>query len=402
MNIVVLDGGTTNPGDLSWAPLEALGTLTVYPDTPPELVLDRAQHAQAVIVNRVHLTREMIGALPELAYIGTLSIGVNQVDGAAARERGIPLCNVPFYCVDTVAQHALSLLLCLCGQVHAFSDTVRGGGWDDAVAMSHTTRPMVELSGKKLGILGYGHIGAKMAGFGQALGMEVLVYSRTKKEAPGCRWVSLEELFAESDVLSLHCPLTPETQGLVNRERLALMKPTALLINTARGGLIDEPSLAAALTGDEVLLDLYCGTGTIGLSMANRAKKLLGVEIIPQAVENAKENAARNHIHNARFLCGDAAQAAAELERQGERPHVVVIDPPRKGCSPELVKTIAAMTPRRVVYVSCDPATLARDLKLFAQLDYPPVEATPVDMFPGTAHVETVALLSRQAAEQRR
>ena len=247
MNIVVLDGGTTNPGDLSWAPLEALGTLTVHPDTPPELVLDRAQHTQAVIVNRVHLTREMIDALPELAYIGTLSIGVNQVDGAAARERGIPLCNVPFYCVDTVAQHALSLLLCLCGQVHAFSDTVRGGGWDDAVAMSHTTRPMVELAGKKLGILGYGHIGAKMAGFGQALGMEVLVYSRTKKEAPGCRWVSLEELFAGSDVLSLHCPLTPETQGLVNRERLALMKPTALLTNTARGGLIDEPALAAAL-----------------------------------------------------------------------------------------------------------------------------------------------------------
>ena len=123
MNIVVLDGGTTNPGDLSWAPLEALGTLTVYPDTPPELVLDRARNAQAVIVNRVHLTREMIDTLPELAYIGTLSIGVNQVDGAAARERGIPLCNVPFYCVDTGAQHARSLLLCLCGQVHAFSDT---------------------------------------------------------------------------------------------------------------------------------------------------------------------------------------------------------------------------------------------------------------------------------------
>ena len=166
--------------------------------------------------------------------------------------------------------------------------------------------------------------------------------------------------------------------------------------------LYEKAAEYAALTGDEVLLDLYCGTGTIGLSMAKGAKKLLGVEIIPQAVENAKENAARNHIHNAGFLCGDAAQAAAELERSGERPHVVVIDPPRKGCSPDLVRTIAAMAPRRVVYVSCDPATLARDLKLFAQLGYPPVEATPVDMFPGTAHVETVALLSRQAAEQRR
>ena len=166
--------------------------------------------------------------------------------------------------------------------------------------------------------------------------------------------------------------------------------------------LYEKAAEYAALTGDEVLLDLYCGTGTIGLSMANRAKKLLGVEIIPQAVENAKENAARNHIHNARFLCGDAAQAAAELERSGERPHVVVIDPPRKGCSPELVKTIAAMTPRRVVYVSCDPATLARDLKLFAQLGYPPVEATPVDMFPGTAHVETVALLSKGEIDSRK
>ena len=163
--------------------------------------------------------------------------------------------------------------------------------------------------------------------------------------------------------------------------------------------LYEKAAEYAALTGDEVLLDLYCGTGTIGLSMANRAKKLLGVEIIPQAVENAKENAARNHIHNARFFCGDAAQAAAELERSGERPHVVVIDPPRKGCSPDLVQTIAAMAPRRVVYVSCDPATLARDLKLFAQLGYPPVEATPVDMFPGTAHVETVALLARSEKE---
>ena len=162
--------------------------------------------------------------------------------------------------------------------------------------------------------------------------------------------------------------------------------------------LYEKAAEYASLTGEEVLLDLYCGTGTIGLSMAKGAKKLLGVEIIPQAVENAKENARRNGVQNAAFLCGDAAQAAAELERHGERPHVVVLDPPRKGCSPELVRTVAAMGPQRVVYVSCDPATLARDVKLFAQLGYPPVEATPVDMFPGTAHVETVALLSKQSA----
>lgn len=247
MNIVVLDGGTTNPGDISWAPLEALGTLTVYGDTPQELAVQRAKQAQAVIVNRVQLTRRVLDQLPALQYIGTLSIGVNQVDGAAARERGIPLCNVPFYCVDTVAQHALTLLLSLCGQAHAFSEAVRGGQWGRAVSMSHTTHPMLELAGKKLGILGYGHIGAKVARLGQALGMEVLVYSRTAKEAPGCRWVGMDELFRESDVLSLHCPLTAETRGIVDARRLAMMKPTALLINTARGGLIDETALADAL-----------------------------------------------------------------------------------------------------------------------------------------------------------
>ena len=152
----------------------------------------------------------------------------------------------------------------------------------------------------------------------------------------------------------------------------------------------------AQLTGEELLLDLYCGAGTIGLSLAGKARRLLGVEIIPEAVENARENAKLNGIENGEFFCGDAAEAAQMLAQRGERPDVIVLDPPRKGCSPELVETVAQFGPRRVVYVSCDPATLARDLKLFAQLGYPPVEAAPVDMFPGTAHVETVALLSNR------
>ncbi len=151
----------------------------------------------------------------------------------------------------------------------------------------------------------------------------------------------------------------------------------------------------AGLTGNEILLDLYCGAGTIGLSMSSKAKKVIGVEIMPEAIENARQNARDNGITNAEFLCGDAAQAAAELKSRGERPDVIVLDPPRKGCSPELIKTISEFSPERIVYVSCDPATLARDLKLFAELGYPPLEATPVDMFPATAHVETVALLSR-------
>ena len=151
----------------------------------------------------------------------------------------------------------------------------------------------------------------------------------------------------------------------------------------------------AGLTGEEILLDLYCGTGTIGLSMAHQAKKLIGVEVIEAAVDNARKNAQVNGIENAEFICGDAANAAEMLEQQGLRPNVIVIDPPRKGCDQSLIKTISRMAPDRVVYVSCDPATLARDLKWFTEEGYMPQEVTPVDMFPRTAHVETVVLLSK-------
>ncbi len=152
----------------------------------------------------------------------------------------------------------------------------------------------------------------------------------------------------------------------------------------------------AALTGSETLLDLYCGAGTIGMSMADRCKELIGVEIIPEAIENAKQNAERNGVYNARFLCGDATKAAETLRFEGIRPDVIVVDPPRKGLTPELIDTIVQMSPDRVVYVSCDPATLARDLKLFSEKDYSVKEITPCDMFPRTAHVEAVVMMSRK------
>lgn len=164
---------------------------------------------------------------------------------------------------------------------------------------------------------------------------------------------------------------------------------------TQAEALYNKAAEYAGLTGAETLLDLYCGTGTIGLSMASRAKKLIGAEIIPSAVENARKNAAHNHVTNAEFLCGDAKDAARILYERGERPDVIVIDPPRKGCDAAVITTIAAMRPTRVVYVSCDPATLARDLKQFTAEDYNIEAVTPVDMFPGTAHVETVCLLSK-------
>ncbi len=168
---------------------------------------------------------------------------------------------------------------------------------------------------------------------------------------------------------------------------------------TQAEALYNKAAEYAGLTGAETLLDLYCGTGTIGLSMASCAKKLIGAEIIPSAVENARKNAAHNHVTNAEFLCGDAKDAARILYERGERPDVIVIDPPRKGCDAAVITTIAAMRPTRVVYVSCDPATLARDLKQFTAEDYNIEAVTPVDMFPGTAHVETVVLLSHKKAD---
>lgn len=248
MDIVVLDGGTTNPGDLSWAPLEAFGRVTVYDSTPADCVVKRAQDAEALIVNRIVLNRAVLDALPKLRYIGTLATGYNTIDVRAAREKGVTVCNVPLYCVETVAQLTLALLLALCCRVEQLSAVTRSGGWNDAVEATHTTAPILELSGKTLGILGFGNIGRAVAQLGLALGMRVLVHSRTQRALPaGCTWCGFETLFETADVVSLHCPLTDETRGIVGASVLARMKPTALLINTARGALVDENALADAL-----------------------------------------------------------------------------------------------------------------------------------------------------------
>lgn len=253
MKIVILDGRTTNPGDISWKPLEALGSLTVYEDTPPELVVPRSLGAEALIINRIQMTKDVINSLPNLRFIGMLATGYNVVDTEVAKSRGIIVCNVPDYCAFNVAQQALTLLLCLCGNPHRYSALVKSGNWKEAEALNYDAYPLRELSGKKLGIVGFGSIGRKMAGLGLALGMRVLLYSRTKKDAPTeCQWSELEPLFSESDVVSLHCPLNDSTRHLVNRELLTLMKPTAFLINTARGGIVDSAALAEALNAGKL------------------------------------------------------------------------------------------------------------------------------------------------------
>jgi glycerate dehydrogenase len=245
--ITVLDGHTLNPGDLDWAALSSLGSLTVHDRTPPELVPERAREAAILLTNKTPLPRAAIEALPELKYIGVLATGYNVVDTSAARERGIPVCNVPGYGTAAVAQHVFALLLELTSHTGLHSDSVRAGEWSRSPDWCYWRTPLTELAGLTLGVVGLGAIGQAVARIARAFGMNVIAASRTPRTAEGVEFTDVEALFRRADVVSLHCPLTPETQGMVNTARLAAMKPTAFLINTARGPLIVEQELADAL-----------------------------------------------------------------------------------------------------------------------------------------------------------
>ena len=204
-------------------------------------------------MNRIVMSRAVMDALPKLRYIGALATGYNTIDVEAAREKGITVCNVPFYCVETVAQQTFALLLELCSHTGAISAVTRAGGWNDAITMSHSSHALFELYGKTLGIFGFGNIGQTVAKLGLALGMHVIVNSRTKRALPeGCTWVDFETLFRTADVVSLHCPLNDGTRGIVHADVLAWMKPTAFLINTARGAVLDEHALADALNSGRI------------------------------------------------------------------------------------------------------------------------------------------------------
>ncbi len=250
MHIVVLDGQVLNPGDNPWTPLEACGALTVYERTPPELVAERAAHAQIVVTNKTRLTADTLAALPELRYIGVVATGYDVVDIAAAGRRGIPVCNVVAYGVDAVAQHVMALLLELCRRTGLHDASVRAGEWSRAVDWCYWKSTQRELTGLNMGIMGFGNIGRRVGELAHAFGMSVLAHSRSAGTPPDYapfRFVDQDTLFAEADVLTLHCPLTDATRGLVSRVRLATMKPGALLINTARGPLLDEAAVAEAL-----------------------------------------------------------------------------------------------------------------------------------------------------------
>ena len=249
MNIVVLDGYAANPGDLCWDELQALGECTIYDRTAPAEVLERAAGAEILLTNKTVLTAEHMAALPELKYIGVLATGYNIVDTTAAKERGIIVTNIPAYSTDSVAQMVFAHILNITQQVQHHSEEVHRGRWTASKDFCFWDTPLIELREKKLGIVGLGHTGFTTARIAIGFGMKVCAYtSKTNFQLPPeIRKMELDELFRECDIISLHCPLTDSTREMVNAERLRLMKPTAILINTGRGPLVDEEAVAEAL-----------------------------------------------------------------------------------------------------------------------------------------------------------
>lgn len=249
MNIVILDGYALNPGDLSYDRLRQFGTLKVYDRTAPEQVIERAKDADALLINKVLLGEKEFSQLPKLKYVGVQATGYNVVDVEAARRHGITVTNIPAYSTDSVAQMVMAHLLNITQSIEYYAQQNRVGRWSENPDFCYWDTRLIELAGKQMGVVGFGRTGSAVARLAQAFGMRVVAYtSKLQSELPeGVERVSLDELFATSDVVSLHCPLVPATQNLVNAERLALMKSTAILINTARGPIVDEQALADAL-----------------------------------------------------------------------------------------------------------------------------------------------------------
>ena len=249
MKIVVLDGYALNPGDLSWKAMEALGELTLYDRTSPTELMERSADAEALITNKTLITATDMASLPKLKYIGVLATGYNVVDIDAARSRGIVVTNIPAYSTSSVAQMVFAHILNITQRVGYYAKENLNGRWTKNVDFCYCDTDLVELEGKKMGIVGFGNIGQATARIAQAFGMDVYVYtSKNQSVLPhGIEKMTLDELFSECDIVSLHCPLTATTQEMVNAERLSKMKKSAILINTGRGPLINEQDLADAL-----------------------------------------------------------------------------------------------------------------------------------------------------------
>ena len=265
MKIVVLDGYTLNPGDLSWDNLKAIGEVVIYDRTPTGEILERSKNAEILFTNKTPLKEEILNALPSLKYIGVLATGYNVVDIEAAKRRGIVVTNVPAYSTFSVAQLTFALLLELCLHVQRQSDSVLSGKWASSVDFTYRDFPLIELAGKTIGIIGFGNIGQSVANIAASFGMNVISFSRRQTDQShrtNFNWVTIDELFETADVVSVHCPLVPETKGLVNIGYLKKMKKSAFLLNTSRGPIVIEEDLAYALNND-----LISGAGVDVLSV---------------------------------------------------------------------------------------------------------------------------------------
>lgn len=247
MKIVILDGYTANPGDLSWKELETLGELVVYERTSADETVARAVDADVVLTNKVLITKEVMAQLPRLKYVGVLATGYNVVDIEAAHHRGIIVTNVPAYSTESVAQMVFAHLLTVTNRVEHYAVQNRAERWTNSADFSYSDTLLTELAGKSFGIVGLGNIGKHVAQIAQAFGMNVIALTSKTTLPEGIKKASLIELLAQSDVLSLHCPLTPDTHHLINADTLKLMKPTSILINTGRGPLVDDQAVADAL-----------------------------------------------------------------------------------------------------------------------------------------------------------
>jgi glycerate dehydrogenase len=319
MNIVVIDGATLNPGDLSWEALGTLGHYEVFPRTTAAEVIPRCREAEAIITNKVALDRSIIAALPRLQYVGVTATGYNIVDTEAAAERGIVVTNVPTYGTESVAQMVFALLLELTQHVGHHSRTVHDGRWATNDNFCYWDYPLLELSGLTLGIVGCGRIGTAVARIGAAFGMKVIAFDTAAARQDVVR-VDLETVFSQSDVVSLHCPLTPETGGLVNAARLSRMKPTAFLINTSRGPLVDEQALADALNNDRIA---GAGVDVLSVEPPNADNPLLTAKncvITPHiawATRAARMRLLETSIDNLRaFIAGAPCNAVAGIGKK--------------------------------------------------------------------------------------
>lgn len=254
MKIVVLDGYTENPGDLSWEQLEALGELTVYDRTPADKVIERIGDAEIVYTNKTPITRQTMDACPNIKFISVLATGYNVVDYTAAKEKGIPVTNVPTYGTASVAQFAIALLLEVCHHAAHHDRAVHEGRWESNPDWCFWDYPLIELAGKTMGIIGLGRIGQATARIAKALGMRVIAADSVKTQAgaEAAEYVELDTLLAESDVIALHCPLFPETEGIINKTTIAKMKDGVIIINNSRGPLVVEQDLADALNSGKV------------------------------------------------------------------------------------------------------------------------------------------------------